>query len=118
VFGSHGAGLPFSPPPPAGTIGGMSEERKPVYQWIAGLLIGLPVLYVASFGPACGLTEHMGISTQHAWRVYRPLLVLKDHAPTPIQFGLAKYAEICGGFMTYERIQSREDFTGRHSSAK
>ena len=33
---------------------GMSEERKkPVWPWIATLLIGLLVLYVVLFGPAC-----------------------------------------------------------------
>jgi hypothetical protein len=31
----------------------MSDERKPLWPWIVALLIGLPVLYVASFGPAC-----------------------------------------------------------------
>ncbi len=33
----------------------MSEERKPLWPWIAALLVGLPVLYVASFGPVCWL---------------------------------------------------------------
>lgn len=37
----------------AGYNPGMNEERNPVWPWIAALLIGLPVLYVASFGPAC-----------------------------------------------------------------
>ena len=33
---------------------GMSNERKKaVWPWIAALLLGLPVLYVGSFGPAC-----------------------------------------------------------------
>jgi hypothetical protein len=32
----------------------MSEARKnAVGPWIAALLVGLPVVYVASFGPAC-----------------------------------------------------------------
>jgi hypothetical protein len=30
----------------------MSDERKPFCPWIVALLIWLPVLYVASFGPA------------------------------------------------------------------
>ena len=34
----------------------MRDERKPLWPWIAVLLIGLPVLYVASFGPVCWLT--------------------------------------------------------------
>ena len=32
---------------------------KSVWPWIAGLLVGLPVLYVASFGPACWLTSRL-----------------------------------------------------------
>ena len=32
----------------------MSDDRKkPIWPWITALLIGLPVLYVALFGPAC-----------------------------------------------------------------
>jgi hypothetical protein len=32
----------------------MSDDRKkPLWTWIVALVIGLPVLYVASFGPAC-----------------------------------------------------------------
>ena len=35
----------------------MSEpQKKPVWPWIVPLLIGLPVLYVVSFGPVCWLT--------------------------------------------------------------
>jgi hypothetical protein len=31
----------------------MSDDRKaPVFQWIAAVLIFLPILYVAAFGPA------------------------------------------------------------------
>lgn len=35
----------------------MIEERKPYWPWIAALLIGLPVVYVASFGPACWIVS-------------------------------------------------------------
>jgi hypothetical protein len=32
----------------------MSDDRKsPLWPWIVSLLIGLPVLYVGSYGPAC-----------------------------------------------------------------
>ena len=38
----------------------MSEERgKSVWVWIVGLLIGMPTLYFASFGPACWITTRM-----------------------------------------------------------
>jgi hypothetical protein len=32
----------------------MSDARKPLWPWIVALLIGLPVLYVASFGRRAG----------------------------------------------------------------
>src|SRR5262245_26252898 len=32
-------------------IPGMSDERKPLWPWIVALLMGLPVMYVASYGP-------------------------------------------------------------------
>ena len=36
----------------------MSDDRKkPLWPWIVALLIGLPVLYVASFGPACWICQ-------------------------------------------------------------
>ena len=44
----------------------MGDERKKagVWPWIVGLLVGLPVLYVASFGPACWMTAgHRGRMT-------------------------------------------------------
>jgi len=32
----------------------MSDDRKrPLWPWIVALLIGLPVVYLLSFGPAC-----------------------------------------------------------------
>jgi hypothetical protein len=42
----------------------MSEERKRagVWPWIVALLIGLPVLYVASFGPACWFACETGVA--------------------------------------------------------
>jgi hypothetical protein len=41
----------------------MSEERKrAVWPWVAALLIGLPVLYVLSYGPACWLIWNVELS--------------------------------------------------------
>ena len=55
----------------------MSEERKkPLWPFIGAWLIGLPVLYVASFGPACWISSR----TDHGKRplpfLYRPILKL------------------------------------------
>jgi len=54
----------------------MSDERKPLWPWIVALLIGLPVLYVASFGPACWITSHADSGKSLIPVVYRPLLRL------------------------------------------
>jgi hypothetical protein len=54
----------------------MSEDgKKPLWPWIAALLIGLPVLYVASFGPACWLiaTEDHVAGPSDVMVVYWPL---------------------------------------------
>jgi hypothetical protein len=52
----------------------MSDERKRFGQWIAGLLIVLPVLYVASFGPACWLARAGAAGTLTVAKLYRPLV--------------------------------------------
>jgi hypothetical protein len=58
----------------------MSEEQKKAgAAWIAVLLIGLPVLYVASFGPACWVTSWTrGTGAQLLPRLYAPLLTPSD----------------------------------------
>jgi hypothetical protein len=52
----------------------MSEERKPpLWPWIAAALIGLPVLYVASFGPACWIVSHSNEDLPVLPKFYVPL---------------------------------------------
>jgi hypothetical protein len=56
----------------------MSDDRKkPLWPWIVALLIGLPALYVASFGPVCWLaaTPYATWPRGPAWgmAVYWPL---------------------------------------------
>jgi hypothetical protein len=53
----------------------MSDNcRKSVWPWIVALLIGLPVLYVASFGPACWLCDRDHIPDGMVNYAYRPLV--------------------------------------------
>ena len=56
-----------------------------VYPWFSGifvlLVIGLPVLYVASFGPACWLCEHGVLRQKLAWIAYRPLTWMASSGP-------------------------------------
>jgi hypothetical protein len=62
----------------------MSDERKAVWPWIVALLIGLPVLYVASFGPACWLVERGVLPLRTTAMVFRPLLVATVRGRPPI----------------------------------
>src|SRR5258708_454712 len=34
-----------------------AERKKRLWPWVVAVLIGMPVLYVASFGPVCWLTQ-------------------------------------------------------------
>ena len=60
----------------------MSRERKCVWAWIFGLLIALPVLYVASFGPACWMIPRESVQVDDpelsaevsVARFFRPLV--------------------------------------------
>jgi hypothetical protein len=52
----------------------MSEERKPLWPWIVALLIGLPVVYVASFGPACKLVRRDVLRGGDVAHFYRPIV--------------------------------------------
>ena len=55
----------------------MSEERKKlsgVWPWIGAVLIGLPVLYVVSFGPACWLCDRHIVQSEWVGRLYQPLV--------------------------------------------
>jgi hypothetical protein len=57
----------------------MTEDRqKPVWAWIVALLIGLPVLYVASFGPACWLDERLDTQSKCISVVYYPVIRLAN----------------------------------------
>jgi hypothetical protein len=51
----------------------MSDDRKrPIWPWIVVLLIGLPVLYYLSLGPACWSCERGWIAPSTVEICYRP----------------------------------------------
>jgi hypothetical protein len=72
----------------------MSENCKRLAAWIVALLIGLPVLYVASFGPVCWLAEREIIPIR-AVEVCRPLAWLAARCPDPVRDAYASYVVIC-----------------------
>jgi len=70
----------------------MSEEPKAVWAWAVALLIGIPLLYVASFGPACWLADREIIPSVE---FYRPLAQIVAKSPGPVRDAYCWYAG-CG----------------------
>jgi hypothetical protein len=86
----------------------MSEERKPLWPWIVALLIGLPVLYVASFGPAVSLTSRGLIPFESLRYVYGPMVRCWPHCPRALSgtahwcWNLSGANDIELGFLLYD----------------
>lgn len=54
----------------------MDERKKHGWAWwVAAGLLAVPVLYVASFGPACWAVGNGKIAARPISRIYRPVLV-------------------------------------------
>jgi hypothetical protein len=89
----------------------MSDDRKnPLWPWIVSLLLALPVLYVASFGPACWWLSNSALDDMdfehgsiirsllvrnlfpRAPRIYWPLGWLALNGPEPVRQSLCWYA--------------------------
>jgi hypothetical protein len=79
----------------------MSEQRKPLWPWIVALLIGVPVLYVASFGPACWWFSEVSaanfsrIHVERASRAphaYWPVGWIAIHGPASVRRAIGWYA--------------------------
>ena len=79
------------------------RKPRPLWPLLTAALIGLPVLYVASFGPACWL---FNAAMDQGWPVegsllqrfllalYAPVLRLEANGPEPIATALEWYASL------------------------
>ena len=72
----------------------MSDERKPLWPWLVFLPVWLPILYAASFGPACWLTDQEIVPNAVTYRVFRPLAWAAARCPHRIRYALVDYSEI------------------------
>jgi hypothetical protein len=81
----------------------MSDERKkPLWPWIVALLIGLPVMYVASFGPACWWFSKEPITAIDPFaetvpavaRAYWPIGWSAKYGPSVVRNSIAWYATL------------------------
>jgi hypothetical protein len=70
--------------------------KKTSWWMVVAVLIVTPVLYVASFGPACWLYTKV---EQPPWAgtalttVYAPIYLLFDFAPEPVYKPIARYGD-------------------------
>jgi hypothetical protein len=72
----------------------MNDDRKPLWPWIASLLIGLPLLYVASFGPASWIasrTDDFGETPEILLTLYRPVEQVWRKGPEPVAIVINRY---------------------------
>jgi hypothetical protein len=70
----------------------MGDERKPLWPWIVALLIGLPVLYVVSFGPACWVSSQSQVGGELVSVAYQPILRIALSTPVnPAKAALVNY---------------------------
>ena len=70
----------------------MSDERNPIGPWIVTLLIGLPMMYVGSFGPAYWIEARGGYGKM-ATTIYQPLYQAGWHV-RPVANALIWYANV------------------------
>jgi hypothetical protein len=76
----------------------MSDDRKtPLWPWLVALLIGLPVLYIASIGPACWICAHTDSGKHVVGTIYSPMIALFWHDSSSLRRVVRWYATIgCG----------------------
>lgn len=66
-----------------------------VSRWFAGVvLMLLPALYVAAFGPACWVSSHSGSGVRVVEFVFQPLLRLSIEGPEEIKEYVYGYARL------------------------
>lgn len=51
------------------------DKQRASRIWITAILIGLPILYVASFGPACWIVDRGWFPVEPAAVFYSPLFI-------------------------------------------
>jgi len=78
-------------------------------KWTLAVSVGLPVLYAASFWPACWLSSRESLAPATIERVYAPLWFLADDdlIPKPIRRAVWWYATIDQCDMFWARRRAR-----------
>ncbi len=97
------------------------NRRERLAKWTAGL-VGLPVLYVLSFGPACWLTSRTGYGASVIAGIYKPIVYLRRlrHGMPPrceeVGKAIEVYAEL-GAANDWMWVERLNDDTGGYEPA-
>ena len=73
------------------------QRWTPPMKWTA-IALGVSVLYAASFGPACWLSEYDMLDGHDVWLAYRPITWLSVCGPGPVRRALREWAELIRPF--------------------
>ncbi len=68
------------------------NRREQWAKWTLAAVVGLPVLYVLSFGPAHVLSDRMGMDDPLFWKFYKPIEWMVDYGPRPLRDALERYS--------------------------
>jgi hypothetical protein len=91
----------------------MTDRKKPGGSFWATVVLVVPLLYVASFGPACWMTARkLGAEDRKAHPVmtaYFPLGYIGQHGPRALRDAIFRYAWIGVGRDKYILLVSNPD---------
>ena len=73
-------------------------RRERWAKWTLATVVSLPVLYVASFGPACWLVDRELLPSDPIELAFRPIVRFLMNGENPVvRRTIVGYASICGG---------------------
>ncbi len=70
----------------------MTDRKKPGLAFWATVVVVVPILYVASFGPACWIISRLDAETAWIPTVYRPITIIWDSGPSQMGTILESYS--------------------------
>lgn len=63
----------------------MADRKKPGWLfWATVVLVGVPLLYVMSFGPACWIVSRSSLPAETINTGYRPVIWAWERSPDPV----------------------------------
>lgn len=99
-----------------------ARPSRPLWPLLPAALVGVPVLYVASFGPACWITSRLGSTTgaEIVSRAFDPALRLGSRYSESVVTFAGWYSEIGAAegwswqFRQWRQLDGTESWIGVH----